>query len=102
MTDATHATIATFAMDPARVAEVRPILHDVIVPSVREFPGVVSGHWLTDGGGDESVAVVTFTSREAADAFAQNVRGNVTNQAAVGIELVSLRLVDVEASFLHP
>lgn len=57
---------------------------------------------MTDGGGDESVAVVTFTSREAAHAFVQNVRRNVTNQAAVGIELVSLRLVDVEASFLHP
>ncbi|GAA4767016.1 hypothetical protein GCM10023199_55050 [Actinomycetospora chibensis] len=50
----------------------------------------------------ESVAVVTFTSRDAAEAFRRHVADNAENQAAAGVELRRIRLVEVEASFLSP
>jgi hypothetical protein len=45
-----------------------------------------------------SLAVITFTSREAAESFRGNVRANAANQAAVGVELVDIRLLEVQAS----
>jgi hypothetical protein len=102
MSEATHATVASFAMDMAREAETRATLHELIVPSVSRHPGVVSGHWMMDREADESVVVVTFTSLDVAQAFADNVTNNAANQAAAGLTLIRIRLVEVDASFVHP
>jgi hypothetical protein len=102
MSEATHATVASFAMDMAREAENRATLHELIVPGVRQHPGVVSGHWMLDREADVSVVVVTFTSLDAARAFAHTVTNNAANQTAAGLKLIHIRLVEVEASFLHP
>ena len=88
MTDATHATLATFRMDLSR---------DLIVPGVRDAPGVVTGCWTLDRSERESVVLVTFESRSTAEAFAESVRANAEHQEAVGIELVSVRVVEVSA-----
>jgi hypothetical protein len=45
----------------------------------------------------ESVVVVTFSSRQAAEAFQDNVQGNAANKAAA-IELVEIRVLEVMAS----
>jgi hypothetical protein len=98
MTQPAHATIATFRMDRAREAEQKDGLRRMIVPGVRKSPGFVTGHWTLDRELSESVALITFDSREHAEAFAVNVRANAANQAAVGIELLSIRVVEVSAS----
>ena len=46
-----------------------------------------------DRAAGESVVLITFDSIGAAQAFADNVRSNAPNQAAVGIELLSIRVV---------
>lgn len=96
--EATHATVATFRMDMSRGDLQRQGLHDHIVPRVRRHPGFVSGTWMLDREAATSLAVITFASREAAESFQDNVRANATNQAAAGVELVDIRLVEVEAS----
>lgn len=93
-----HATIATFAMDPERHAEQQEGLDRMIVPSVRSSPGFVSGTWTLDRETNESVVLVTFVSAADADAFAASVQANAPHQEAVGIELHSLRVVDVSAT----
>jgi len=98
MTQPTHATIATFRMDRAREAEQHEGLRRVIVPGVCKSPGFLTGHWTLDRELSESVALITFDCREHAEAFAVNVRANAANQAAVGIELVSIRVVEVSAN----
>jgi hypothetical protein len=102
MSDATHATIATFGRDPAREAASSEALHAFIVPGVRRHPGVVTGHWMFDRDTGESTVVVTFTSRDAAESFRRNVTANAENQAAAGVELKGIRLVEVEAGFVQP
>ena len=47
---------------------------------------------------NESVVMITFDSTDDAEAFASNVRANSHQQAAVGIELLSIRVVEVTAS----
>jgi hypothetical protein len=97
MLNATHATIATFGMDPARHDEQAEGLHRMIVPSVRSSP-LVSGTWTLDRETNESVVLVTFESAADVDAFGVNVRANARHQTAVGIELRSIRVVAVSAT----
>jgi hypothetical protein len=97
MAHATHATLVTFRMDPSREAEQRGALHDVIVPGVRSAPGFVSGTWTLDREAGESVVLVSFDALDHARDFADSVRANAPHQLAVGIELVSLRIVEVIA-----
>jgi hypothetical protein len=42
--------------------------------------------------------MITFGSLDTAEAFGSNVRANAPHQQAVGIELVSLRVVEVSAT----
>lgn len=46
----------------------------------------------------ERVVMITFDSEQHAEALASNVRSNAVHQAAVGIELVAIRVVEVSAS----
>jgi hypothetical protein len=98
MSDATHATLGTFRMDPSREAEQREGLERLIVPGVRSTPGFVTGCWTLDRAEDESVVLVTFSSEASAESFAASVRANAEHQRAVGIELVSVRVVEVSAT----
>ena len=95
--DATHATIATFDIDLSREAEAREALHRFIVPSVRQAPGFVSGHWTLDRDKHESVVLVTFEFVEQAASFVESVRANRENQEQAGVHLTSIRVVEVTA-----
>jgi hypothetical protein len=98
MTAPTHATLATFRMDLSRETEQREGLQRVIVPNVRSSPGFVTGFWTLDRDASESTVMIVFDSEEHARGFAENVRANAPNQAAMGIELISIRLLEVTAS----
>ena len=98
MSSPTHATLATFRMDLSREAEQREGLTRLIVPGVRSSPGFVTGCWTLDRATSESVVMITFDSIEAAEALANNVRANAPHQTAAGIELMSIRIVEVSAS----
>jgi heme-degrading monooxygenase HmoA len=60
--------------------------------------GFLGGHWMLDREAQESVVVVIFSSRDAAEAFQKNVEGNAANQAAAAITLVKIRVLEVTAS----
>ena len=92
-----HATLATFRIDLSREAEQQQILDDVIVPGVMKAPGFVNGHWTGDREADEGTVLVTFESAVDAKSFAAGVEANAPNQAAAGLELVSIRIVEVVA-----
>lgn len=64
----------------------------------RSSPGFVTGCWTLDRATSESVVLITFDSIEAAEALADNVRANAPHQMMVGIELMSIRIVEVSAS----
>lgn len=85
-------------MDLSRETEQGHALHSFIVPGVKAFPGVLHGHWMLDRTRGEGHAVVTFGSREAAEEFRSNVEGNASNQAAVGIELIDIRVLEIQAA----
>lgn len=98
MNSPTHATVATFRMDMSREEEQRRALREFIIPGVRRHPGFLRGYWMLDRDEAESVVVLTYSSRESAEQLRRNVEGNAANQAASGIELLRIRLVEVTAS----
>jgi quinol monooxygenase YgiN len=93
-----YATLATFRIDLAREAEQRSALEKMIVPGVRQFPGFVSGHWTLDRENSETLVLLTYASRDAAEAMSKNVLGNASNQAAAGLSLLSIRILEIIAS----
>jgi hypothetical protein len=94
----THATLATFRMDLAREAEQRAGLEQMILPGVRQHSGFVGGTWTLDRETAESFVMLTYASQESAEAMRKNIVGNAENQRFVGIELVSVRVLEVSAS----
>lgn len=97
MTSAAFATVATFDLDLDREAEQRAGLEQVILPSVRQAPGFVSGTWTLDRRLCQSTVVVAFESSEAAEAFADSVRLNAPAREAIGISLREIRVVEILA-----
>jgi len=98
MSKPTHATMATFRMDMSREDEQRRGLREFLVPRVSQHTGFLGGNWMLDRDAEESIVVVTFSSRHAAEAFRKNVQNNAANQAAAAIELLKIRVLEVTAS----
>ena len=94
----THATLATFRMDLDREAEQRSGLEQMIVPGVKQHPGFIAGTWTLDRETSESFVMLTYSSRESAEAMQENILANADNQRFVGIELVGVRVLEVSAS----
>jgi hypothetical protein len=94
----THATLATFRMDPAREAEQQEGLQKMILPGVRGHPGFVQGTWTLDRQTSECFVMLTYESRESAESMRENIVGNADNQRFVGIELVEVRVLEVSAT----
>ena len=70
----------------------------MIVPGVRQHPGFIAGTWTLDRETSESFVMLTYASRESAEAMQQNILDNSQNQQFVGIELVGVRVLEVSAS----
>ncbi len=68
---ATHATLATFRIDLTREEEQRAALERFIVPGVQRFPGFISGHWTVDREAAESLVLLTYESRVAAETMSE-------------------------------
>ena len=98
MATATHATLATFEMDLSREVEQRAVLDSVIVPGVAASPGFIAGHWTLDRASAESFVLLTFESAEHAEAMAARVRANAENQRHGGLELLSIKVLEVVAT----
>ena len=97
MASPTHATLATFQVDLSLEAEQREGLQRMIVPGVRQFPGFVAGNWTVDRQTSESLVFLTYDSLAAAEAMAENIRGNADYQRQVGLHRMGVRILEVIA-----
>ena len=100
MTEPSCATLATFRIDLNFEAEQRVGLEKMIVPGVQRHPGFVSGVWALDRASSTSHVMLTFETRDAAEAMRENVMENAANQRAAGLELISIDVLEISASAL--
>jgi hypothetical protein len=98
MSDATHATVITLRRDLSREADQKQALQHLIERGFHVIPGFVSGLWTFDREACETVTIHTFDSLDAAEAFAVQARNNAAGQAALGLELLSVRVNEITHS----
>lgn len=91
-----YAVVGRWQTDP-RLADVRSTMLERIVEGVRHAPGFVHGYWA-DSGPEQSHTFIVFSDRPTAEAFAQDVRDNVANQAAAGVRSRGLDIAEVVAT----
>ena len=82
-----HAVLVSVTIHDEEGARAR--LRDVVLPMVREAPGVKAGYWLKPADGHGS-SIVIFESQEAAENAAKHV---TAEGGAVTIDSVTVREV---------
>jgi hypothetical protein len=89
-----YAVMTTFRWERQPDPAVYAHLREHIVPNVSRAPGFVAGYWTGDD--ERNYNTLVFATREAAEAMATDIRGNVENQAKAG--LVAERIVVAEVA----
>jgi hypothetical protein len=67
---AVHAVVVTVSIDPGQAQEAQAHLQSMVVPRVKETPGVVAGYWTRSSDGQHGSSLVVFETEEAAQAAA--------------------------------
>jgi hypothetical protein len=98
MAFATHATVTILRRDLSKADEQAEAFRQMFERGFAEIPGFVSGLWTFDPEASEIVTVHTFDALSSAEAFAAMAKNNAERQAALGLELVSVRVNEVTAT----
>jgi len=69
-----HAVVTEVNVDASREEEARELLNDVVVPQAKQFDGFVAERWLRALEGERGVAVIFFSSEQAARAAVERAR----------------------------
>ena len=85
-----HAVVVTSVIRDSQNA--RTLLHEEVIPSVKQTPGFVSGLWLAPID-LKAVTVVVFENEEAARAMASQLHPGTHPNEFVAVESVEVREV---------
>lgn len=69
-----HAILGTVDIDGTRGAEAVAMLHDQLIPMIRQMPGFVSGTWTRSVDGTQGRSLILFESEETAKAATEAAR----------------------------
>ena len=69
-----HAMLGTVDIDASRGAEAVAMLHDQLLPMIKQMPGFVGGTWTRSTDGTQGRSLLVFESEEAAKAAAESAR----------------------------
>ena len=61
-----HAVVVHVKIDPKRRDEAERMLHDDVVPMVKQAPGLVNAYWLLSEDESEGFSVILFDDKTAA------------------------------------
>jgi hypothetical protein len=65
---AMYAVVVHVKLDPNRQAEAERMLHEEVVPSVKQAPGLVGAYWLRSEDATQGFSVILFADKDAAQA----------------------------------
>jgi hypothetical protein len=88
-----HAVLVSAKLDEGRLDEAREHLQNFVIPSVKQLPGAVSGHWLAPMGG-RGYSTVLFETEDQAKSAAEGV-------AERAPEFITIERVDVQEVVAH-
>jgi quinol monooxygenase YgiN len=61
-----YAIVVHVKIDASRRDEAERLLHEEVVPSVKQAPGLVSAYWLRSEDGTDGYSVIVFEDKDAA------------------------------------
>jgi hypothetical protein len=61
-----HAIVVHVKIDPSRKDEAERMLHEDVVPMVKQAPGLVNAYWLLSEDDTEGFSVILFDDKDAA------------------------------------
>jgi hypothetical protein len=92
-----YAVVGRWTMNQGLVEEQHRVLHDVIVPAARAFPGFVAGYWTRDRESGRTHTTIVLETEESAQAFKTMVEKNRQRAAGTGVTNDFLVITDVLA-----
>ncbi len=97
-----YAVVGIWQRDEQQSDAQLQVLREQIVPNVGRSPGFVAGYWTYDHSTGKDHTMIVLDSEEAALAFKAGVEGKSQNQAALGLTVELLTVVEVLASLPSP
>jgi hypothetical protein len=87
--DPMHAVVVMVTVNDPEAATKN--LREVVVPAVKQAPGLVTGHWARKD--DSGIGMVIFESEDAANAASERARAMADADDAVTVNSVEVREV---------
>jgi len=78
-----YAMVATVEIKAGKGDEAMDILHNQVVPDVKQMPGFVSGTWARSEDGTKGHSVLIFETEDAAKAAIEQARQGTPPEAPV-------------------
>ena len=88
-----YANVVEVEVDPSADPE-RKGLYEMVIPRVRQLPGVMSGQWMAPIGG-KGLSVVTSQTEQAARAALEDMGLKVGSSPAPGVTVLSIQTREV-------
>ena len=80
-----------------RVEEGMKLLNDMVLPRVKELPGLTGGYWLLDQDRDRVMAITIFDSEESLNASQEDADRIRDEVASHGLTVQSVETFEVVA-----
>ena len=87
-----HAILLSVTIEPGHDQDAQAQLEGVVVPRVREAPGVIAGYWTRSADGTHGTSMVIFGSEESARAGAEQAQ-NMPRPDFITFDSVEVREV---------
>lgn len=82
-----HGVINEVTIDPGRQDEAEKLLHEMVIPSLKEAPGFVAGYWLRSDDGTSGMSLILFESEDAARKAVESGPGAPENAPVTPIRM---------------
>ena len=91
-----NAVVVRVTFNDVEAAEA--MLHEEVVPTVKQVPGFVAGWWTRDQDKTNGMGVIIFESEEAAQGVKQRLESNEGPGGSDNIELQGIEVREVVAN----
>jgi heme-degrading monooxygenase HmoA len=85
-----HALLVSVTIEPGHDEEAQAQLETVVLPRVREAPGVIAGYWTRATDGAHGASMVIFESEESARAGGEQAQ-NMPRPAFITFDSIEVR-----------
>ncbi len=88
-----YGVIGQVKIDPARGDEAEKMLHEQVIPMVKQAPGFVTAHWLRSDDGASGYSMIIFESEADARKAVESVQPPPGDTPVTPVRFEAMRVV---------